>query len=133
MGGSVNIVLDTCALLWWTLEPAQLSKTALWQLNQQKMLWVSSISLWEIGLKLKNNKLDIGMSIDKYVALLKELGTLTIVPVDEAVWLKNLALEWDHRDPADRTIVATAELLQAQIATTDGLIAHHYPAIFALK
>ena len=128
----MKILLDTCALIWWTLDPKQLSKETLAIFNRQDVLWVSSISLWEIGLKIKNKKLDIGMSIDTYVKHLKELQSLEVVPVDTAIWLKNLALHWDHRDPADRTIVGTAELLGCHVATSDQLILSHYPKIFRL-
>ena len=54
------IVLDTHALLWWALDPDQLSSTA------------------------------------------QALCSQT------SIWLRTVALEWSHRDPADRVIVATA-------------------------
>ena len=47
--------------------------------------------------------------------------------VPEEIWMKNLSLEWDHLDPADRTIVATAELNEASIVTTDKIIIDFYP------
>lgn len=28
MGGNLTIVLDTCALLWWSLDPGELSSAA---------------------------------------------------------------------------------------------------------
>lgn len=33
---------------------------------------------------------------------------MQLVPVDASLWLRTAALAWDHRDPADRVIVATA-------------------------
>jgi PIN domain nuclease of toxin-antitoxin system len=80
---------------------------------------ISSISIWEIGVKIKNKKLDIGMSIEKYAGLLYKLGYLKIVPVDEQIWMQNLVLDWKHSDPADRTIVATAMIHRARIITAD--------------
>ena len=132
MGRHMKIFLDTCALVWWTLDPKQLSKKALAEFNRQETIWTSSISLWEIGLKIKNKKLDIGMSIDTYHDRLKEIECLNIVSVDTDIWLKNLALSWAHRDLADRTIVATAKLLECSLATTDRLIQNYYKDIFPL-
>ena len=55
-------LLDTCALIWWTLGSDQLSKKA--KLACGKMTkneaYISSISLWEIGLKLKTKSLILG-------------------------------------------------------------------------
>ncbi len=122
------IMLDTCALIWWTLDPQQLSvkATEACRKMEQNEGIISSITLWEIGIKLKNRKLDIGMSIEQYVNLIHKLGYLKIVPVDEHIWLKNLSFEWEHRDPADRTIVATAMLNKCSLVTSDGIIRAFY-------
>lgn len=125
----MKLLLDTCALLWWTLDQQQLSHHVLSTLNEQE-LYVSSISLWEIGIKIKNKKLDIGMSIKTYVEKLHDISTLTILSVTEETWVSNIELPWDHKDPADRTIVATAELMQSWIVTTDQIMSAFYPKIF---
>lgn len=127
MGGIV-ILLDTCALIWWTLDPKKLSSkaTEACQKMERNEGIISSISIWEIGIKIKNNKLDIGMSIEKYTELLSMLGYLKIIPVDEKIWMRNLSLNWKHLDPADRTIVATAMIHRASIVTADEQIQHFY-------
>lgn len=121
-------VLDTCALLWWTLDPDKLSEKAAVACDKiaSKGGAVSSISLWEIGIKIKNSKLEIGMTIESYTDKVKQIPGLSIVPVDETIWLRNLALQWDHRDPADRTIVATAAILQWNLVTSDQIIARFF-------
>jgi PIN domain nuclease of toxin-antitoxin system len=92
---------------------------------------VSSISIWEVGLKIKNKKLDIGMRIQQYVEKLKQLGAhLQTVPIDESLWITNLELPWEHKDHADRTIVATAHLFDAWIVTTDQEIQSYYKKIY---
>jgi len=64
--------------------------------------------------------------LDDYVSRLKSLNTLTFLPVDEETWLLNLSLEWDHRDPVDRTIVATAKNRSLPIITKDQRIRQFY-------
>lgn len=125
----MKLLLDTCALIWWTLDQQKLSDKVLSTLNEQE-LSVSSISIWEVGIKIKNKKLDIGMSIKTYLDKLRDVSTLKILPVTEEIWVKNLNLAWDHRDPADRTIVATADLTQTWIVTSDQMISEFYPKIF---
>jgi PIN domain nuclease of toxin-antitoxin system len=116
------MVLDTCALLWWTLEPGKLSPKAerLCSAIQRTGAILSSISLWEIGTKVKRGQLDIGMEWKSYFDLVSSLGDLTIVPVTERVWKESLLLEWEHSDTADRTIVATAKLYDDVLLTADG-------------
>lgn len=122
------VLLDTCALLWYTLDEAKLSASARSACNKiaQHGAFISSISIWEIGLKIKNRKLSIGTTIEDYVKRLHYLGTIDIVPVDEIIWMTNLALNWEHRDPADRTIVATAKLKNLPIITSDTIIRDYY-------
>ncbi|MBI2601679.1 MAG: type II toxin-antitoxin system VapC family toxin [Deltaproteobacteria bacterium] len=124
----MSILLDTCGLLWWTLDPDQLSHEALKACEKMERGegFVSSISLWELSIKVKNKKLDMGISIEKYVDKLYQLGYLKILPVDEKVWLKNLSLPWSHRDPADRTIVATAKIRNYGLVTSDKRIRKFY-------
>jgi PIN domain nuclease of toxin-antitoxin system len=125
------IVLDTCALIWWTLDPTQLSPKAVDACKRMEGEggggFVSSISIWEIGIKVKKGKLEIGLPIQDFVARLKKTNVVQIVPVDDAVWLENLALPWEHPDPADRTIVATARLRGLPLLTPDRLITAFYP------
>ena len=115
------VLLDTCALLWWTLSPESLSPAARKACAEAagQTLYVSSISIWEIGIKVKKKKLKLPISFPEYVSRLKQISNLTILPVTEDNWIANLALDWDNPDPADRTIVATATALNIPIVTKD--------------
>ena len=113
------VVLDTSALLYWTLAPAQLSEKAAKAIEEAPQVAISSISIWEIGLKVKRGKLELPLSLDAFVLKLKETDRVRIEPVTEVTWLKNLELTWDHKDPADRTIVATSALFSCPLITSD--------------
>lgn len=130
MGRGVALVLlDTCALVWWTLDPDRLSRRARARCARMESTeggCISSISIWEIGVKIKNRKLDIGLPLSDFVGRLRSLGCVEIIAVDEQVWLENLSLDWRHRDPADRTIVATARLRGVPIITSDRVISSFY-------
>ena len=104
------IVLDTHALLWWALDPARLSPRAAEVCAQMERDggFASAISVWELGVKVKNGKLDLGMTLPEFVRRLASSAVVELVPVDATIWLRTVALDWDHRDPADRVIVATA-------------------------
>jgi PIN domain nuclease of toxin-antitoxin system len=120
------VVLDTSAVLYWTLDPDQLTMAAKQAIDGADRLVISSISVWEIGLKVKRGKLTIPLSIPEYVDRLDRLDKLEILPVDVRTWLENLDLKWEHRDPADRTVVATARLLGCPLIASDKRIASFY-------
>ena len=120
------IVLDTSALIFWTLDPQRLSPKAKQALEQADHILISSISLWEIALKVKHQKLDIPLPMNEYVDRLRQLGSLEILAVDIQTWLDNVDLLWDHRDPADRTIVALAARNNCPLITSDEMIANFF-------
>ena len=128
----MKIVLDTCALIWWSLDPDKLSTTAkdaCREMEKKKNGLVPSISIWEIAIKIKNKKLDMGVDLERYVATLKKSDVVQIVPIDEDIWLKSVSLDWTHRDPADRVVVALAEITQSAIITSDRQIKSFYSKV----
>jgi len=132
MAASIKIVLDTCALIWWSLDPDKLSPRALSAcdlMEQEKNGLVPSIAFWEIAIKIKNQKLDLGVDIDDYIAAIKRSDVIQIIPIDENIWLESVKLQWEHRDPADRVVVAIAQKNQAPIITADKKIANFYSSV----
>jgi PIN domain nuclease of toxin-antitoxin system len=123
------IVLDTHALIWWTLDPDRLSNTARKHcLRLPKTgACISSISIWEIGIKVKRGHLDLGLTIDSFLGRLQRLSWLEIAPVTAANWIANVNLDWEHRDPADRTIVALAQMRALPLLSKNETIRAYYP------
>lgn len=122
------VVLDTVALLYWTIDPEKLSALARDVIAKADRLIVSSISVWEIAQKVKRSRLEIPLEIDEYVSGLNRLDMLEIVAVDVETWLNSVSLEWQHRDPADRVIVATATRLDCPLVSSDRVIGEFYAA-----
>ena len=128
----MTVILDTCALIWWSLDPDKLSdkaKLACDKMEIEKNGLVASISLWEIAIKIKNKKLDLGVSLINYLETLQKSDVIKIVPIDEYLWLESVALEWYHKDPADRVIVALAKKYQANLITADKIIIKFYNSV----
>ena len=124
------IVLDTCALLWLTLDPSKLSKPAAAACASIDALggYVVSVSIWEIGIKIQKGKLDLGMSLAQYVELVNQVNIVQ-VSVDTSLWVESLALRWDHRDPADRLIVAFAKRKKLSLVSSDKMMKKYYPSV----
>ncbi|MDX2055080.1 MAG: type II toxin-antitoxin system VapC family toxin [Polyangiaceae bacterium] len=115
------IVLDTHALLWWALDPQQLSLTASNVLAEmeRKGGFASAISVWELGVKVRRGKLELPLPIEEFAARIERGGVVKLLPVGTDIWLHSLSLAWDHTDPADRVIVSTATLLGVPLLTKD--------------
>jgi len=124
------IALDTHVLLWWALDPERLSPAAVERLSTMERLggFASAISIWELGVKIQRGKLDIGISIDEFARRIEKSAIVELLPVTTATWLRSLDLAWDHRDPADRVIVATAILCGVPLLTADVEI-HRFPGV----
>ena len=123
----MKVVIDTCALLYWTLEPEQLSEKAAQALKEASEILVSSISLWEISLKHERGRLVLPMVPRRFAEALEGTARVKIVSVDWETWLENVSLPWAHRDPADRTLVALARLHACQLVTSDEEIRKYFP------
>lgn len=121
------IVLDTSALLFWTLDPGKLSQAARRVIAQADRILISSISVWEIALKVKSQQLVLPLPINDYTDRLQRLESLEILPVDGQTWLDNLELPWEQTDPADRTIVALAARFDCPLISSDPDMADFYP------
>jgi PIN domain nuclease of toxin-antitoxin system len=118
------MVLDTHVLLWWALDPEKLSSPAQTALATIERVggFASAMSIWELGIKIKQRQLRLPISIDEFAARIEKSSVIELIAVDTKIWLRSLSLAWDHRDPADRVIVATALNLNLPLITKDELI-----------
>jgi PIN domain nuclease of toxin-antitoxin system len=122
------IVFDTATLLYWTLDRAHLSAPAAKAIAGADRILVSSISIWELGIKSQRGRLELPLSISEFAARLSDTERVQVLAVDEQIWIENIELEWEHRDPADRTIVATARHFGCPLVTPDARILAFYPS-----
>lgn len=86
------------------------------------------MAIWEIAIKVKNKKLDLGVSLDTYVSKLKQSDVVRIMSVDEDILVKSVNLQWFHRDPVDRIMVALAMQNGYSIITKDWEIREFHPS-----
>jgi PIN domain nuclease of toxin-antitoxin system len=126
----VTVVLDTCALLFWTHEPQRLTPLAaktLDALGEERRGRVSAATFWEIALKDRAGRLDLGMTPGEYLARVRRLP-VDVEPVDARLWIESVRLEWEHRDPVDRLVVALARRHGAPLVTADRAMRKWHPA-----
>lgn len=119
----MNLLLDTCALLWLTSDLEALSPKAVEAIKKNPGgLCVSAISAFEIAIKVKKGHIKLPQTPSKWFARALAHHGLTEVPVSAQIAAASVALPSHHSDPCDRIIVATAAHLKSAILTPDKLI-----------
>jgi PIN domain nuclease of toxin-antitoxin system len=116
-----SYLLDTHVLVWAVRSPKKLSKAAQKVLEDTRAtLYVSSISIWEVGMKHRIGKLP---EADKLVldfdGALRQLGAMDLgFSRDHAIEAASVSLP--HGDPFDRAIFAQAKLEGLTLISADG-------------
>jgi PIN domain nuclease of toxin-antitoxin system len=112
----MDLLLDTSVFIRWDRGDSRIPVAWVETLvDPANSVYLSSASAWEIAIKRKAGKLDFdGSTLD--AAEYHGFAWCEITPRDaEAAG----DLEWDHRDPFDRMLVAQAAQRSLTLVTTD--------------
>ncbi|SKN06945.1 Conserved protein of uncharacterised function, with PilT domain [Mycobacteroides abscessus subsp. massiliense] len=117
------ILLDTNALLWLVSTPEKISAAAREALaDPTNELIVSTASAWEVAIKTRIGRLAGEPLLSAWDETLTAMNA-TGLAIDSADAIVAGQLNWAHKDPFDRTIVAQAARRSLTIATSDDQIA----------
>ncbi len=123
------ILLDTCALLWLTLDQTGLSPRAKRCLQEHVgTLHVSAVSAFEIGQKVAAGKLKLKLKPGVWFPRACELHGLEVMALTAEAALTAAALPALHKDPFDRLLIASALTHGFTILTPDEKI-RQYPKL----
>ncbi len=118
-GGSLMLLLDTCALLWLA-QGSGLKSSVLRTIELAPIVYISAITAFEICLKSKKGKLELPVAPQKWFETVLNHHDLTVIPIDLNISIKANELPFFHNDPCDRLIIATAMIMKIPIVTADG-------------
>lgn len=117
------IILDTQSWLWWMHDPLKLSKEAFQSINDAEAsdgMRVSSISVWEIAVKIELGKIELPLEINEWYRRASTYPNIVIEPLLPVDAIASTQLPGSfHRDPADRMIVALARRYGVPLVTSD--------------
>jgi PIN domain nuclease of toxin-antitoxin system len=117
------IVLDTHAWVWWLSRPERLGRKALRAIDRASRIGVPAICVWEVAMKVKAGKLRLDRPCDVWVdEALAEDRRVEVLALAPTIGVSAAELPWNHADPADRFIVATARAHAAPLVTADARI-----------
>lgn len=128
------LLLDT-HVWWWALnEPDRLSPLAaeLIETAPRGSLRVAAISVWELALLAHKGRILFGVEPEAWLDRALGRASISLVPLTPVIALEAYRIPAEfHEDPADRLIVATARILQAQLITKDRKI-REYPHVLSV-
>ena len=120
---AARLLLDTHALIWWLLDDRSLSRAARTALSQPgTVVFVSAVSIVEIGIKLSINKLPLPDELDQDLLDVIAATGFRSLPVTSEHAYAIRHLPWHHRDPFDRLLIAQSRLERLTIVTEDQAI-----------
>ncbi len=91
--------------------------------GRQSRLLVSDISYWEIAVKTAKGKLTLSVDAAVWLARASSAPGVRFLPLDRDILLLSTRLAGSgHNDPADRMLLAAAQLLNVPLVTADKLI-----------
>lgn len=94
------------------------------------MLACSDISLWEIAMLIDKGRLDSGTDTLTFLRLIHSARRIRILHITPEIAATSANSSFfDHGDPADRIIAATAIVHKAELVTCDV----HLPAVKGLR
>lgn len=119
-----GLLLDTHVWLWYTEGvKGALSSTVIAEIDAARSvhcLFVSAISVWEIGMLFAKGRITLSSPINQWVSDSLTNANLRLQPLDADIALESTLLPGDpHGDPADRFLVATARVKNLRLVTHD--------------
>lgn len=118
----MRILLDTHVLIWLSHAPERIAGAASDKIvDPSSTLYISPVSIWEMTIKCRLGKLDLGTDIVSFArTAYLELAALDLpLALDHFGHLYELPLH--HHDPFDRLLLAQARCEGLEFATADGV------------
>ena len=117
------MVLDTHIWVWFVTNSRELSERFVDRMNSSgEKAMISSISIWEAVMLGQRGKIRMVADPESTVRTWISAYDIEIVPIDAEIAFLSRTLIFEHADPADRFIAATAHHLQEPLATVDRLL-----------
>lgn len=117
----MRLLLDTHVWLWTILDPFRLSDTVRQLLeDDENELWLSAVSVWEAHLLAEQGKIRLDDLPAQWLD--RELARFPLrdACLTRQVAIESRAISLPHReDPADRFIIATANVYDLDLVTAD--------------
>lgn len=118
----MRILLDTHIYLWWLTDNPKLSAAAKDTIKNATAVYISSASIWEVGIKIAAGKLEA--DIEELIENIQPNGFIEL-PISANHAKQAAQLPDIHRDPFDRMLVAQSLCEPLRLLTADAQVAKY--------
>ena len=113
----MKLLLDTHIWIWFLQNPEQIAAHTLHQLaDPTNELWLSPISTWETLMLQRKGRIRLPADLSEWLS--ESTAGMFEAPLTHEIALASQRLTI-HGDPADRFLVATAQVLDLVLVTAD--------------
>ena len=115
----MKYLIDTHVVIWLAINSSELPEGINELIkNPENDIYICSVSLWEIAIKMNLGKLDLKRPLNKLLSDIKTYG-FNVLQVEDEYLCNLLTLPYIHKDPFDRLIISTALAEDLVIITID--------------
>ena len=115
----MKYILDTHTLIWFLEGNEALSKEARSGSEEtESQKYVSVASIWEIAIKVSLEKLILARSLETFLFELSQTD-ISVLPIKLSHTIRLSKLEFFHKDPFDRLIIAQGIEEGFEVVTRD--------------
>lgn len=113
----MNLLLDTHIWIWSKSDPKRIGSRVAKELsNEENELWLSPVSVWEALALMQKGRIRMANPLAWVERAAEQLRE---APLTQEIVRAAFALPWEHSDPADRFLAATAKVLKLTLVTAD--------------
>jgi PIN domain nuclease of toxin-antitoxin system len=124
MSNTMRLLLDTHVFLWWVGNSKELSVAAREAISDTgNECFVSLASCWELSIKCSLGKLRLSQSIEQFIPEQMAANGFRLLPIEfmHISLIENM--QFHHRDPFDRLLIAQAKAEKLTVVTADSAFA----------
>lgn len=122
----MKLLLDTCTFLWLISDDAALSSKARdLFIDPVNEAYLSSVSVWEIVVKVGLDKLLLPYPPERFIPEQRERHGITTLALEEPAVFYLPRLPTHHRDPFDRMLICQAIQHELTLLAPDPLITQY--------
>lgn len=118
-----GLMIDTHVWLWLEADPERLGEPARRRIEEAARagrLWVSVLSVWEIGMLVAKDRIRLSMPVDEWVRQAAATPGMQMLGLIPEIALESARLpDAPHGDPVDWMLMASARAHNLTLVTAD--------------
>ncbi|RKD14314.1 hypothetical protein BCY91_07450 [Pelobium manganitolerans] len=113
------LLIDTQVIIWLESDPHKLSRETRTLISKESEVYFSDVSIWEMAIKIKTGKLSFDQNLETFIQKFQKDYQFIHLPIALEHIYKTQELEFHHKDPFDRLIIAQTIIEGFAIVSSD--------------